>query len=57
MKILRDKGETISWHTAVAVALSVIGVKDPDNRHKYEIGESWARSLFRRMKGSPQVNM
>ena len=49
IKKLRDNGASISWHTAVAVARSIIEVKDHANLHRYNFSEPWARSLFIRM--------
>ena len=50
LKKLRDNGTAITWHTAVAVAKSIVEIKDPDNQHRYAVAEPWARSLFKRMK-------
>ena len=49
IKKLRDNRASISWHTAVAVARSIIEVKDHANLHRYNFSEPWARSLFIRM--------
>lgn len=47
---LTESGTIVSWHTAVAVAKSIVEVKEKkENQHKYNVGEPWARSLFSRM--------
>ena len=46
IKKMQDNGASISWHTAVAVARSIIEVKEHANLHRYNFSEPWARSLF-----------
>lgn len=45
---LRKNGASVTWRTAVAVAKAIIQVKDPES--SLEVEESWARSLFKRIK-------
>ena len=48
LKKLRDNGTAITWHTAVAVAKSIVEIKDPYNQHRYVVAEPWARSLVQK---------